>query len=304
MKKFIKDYFTFSKKERNGTLILVGIIALLIAYPLVKEIFFSGPPPDYSLIKPQIEEFMRIKAEQNSSIKEYQAGTFNANNSRNSFYKKEHFHFDPNTASPEDWERLGLKPKLIKTITNYLSKGGKFYKKEDLKRIYGMPERTFLELEPYIKFKTSAGNNSPEPAKEKEKPVAKLLELNQADTIELIKLKGIGPAFASRIFKYRKKLGGFIKKEQLLEVYGLDEEKYREIENFVQVNPVAVRRINVNVCSIEDLSKHPYIPWNIANSIVRYREHHGKYSELSEIMKSDLVNEELYLKIAGYLTIE
>ncbi|HKP31794.1 MAG TPA: hypothetical protein VJT83_03680, partial [Chitinophagaceae bacterium] len=36
------------------------------------------------------------------------------------------FYFDPNTASKEEWERLGIREKTVRTILNYLSKGGHF----------------------------------------------------------------------------------------------------------------------------------------------------------------------------------
>ena len=46
------------------------------------------------------------------------------------------FTFNPNTLETEGWRKLGLSERQAKTIMNYRSKGGRFYKKEDLKKIY------------------------------------------------------------------------------------------------------------------------------------------------------------------------
>src|SRR3569833_3197280 len=57
-----------------------------------------------------------------------------------------------------------------------------------------------------------------------------VIELNSADSAKLTELKGIGPSFARRIINYRNRLGGFINKEQLKEVYGMDDDRYAEMQ--------------------------------------------------------------------------
>jgi competence protein ComEA len=73
-----------------------------------------------------------------------------------------------------------------------------------------------------------------------------VVEVNSADSAGLTKIYGIGPAFASRIIKYRNRLGGFYSKEQLKEVYGLDAEKYAEVREQVRIDPAKVKKVNVN----------------------------------------------------------
>jgi competence protein ComEA len=305
MKPYLKDYLTFSKRERRGAFVLMAIIILLLFAPLALEFYqvnFSFKT-DYSAHDAEIDAFLLRKKELNDSLSALRNTKLTVQNA------PQYTIFNPNEASAEDWLRLGVKPKVIKTILNYTSKGGKFYKKEDVKKMYGMDDATYQALVPFMRFKSRDAQEKPDYFKKdyhKEQKLPKLIiiELNAADSFDLVKIKGIGESFASRIVKYRNRLGGFISKSQLLEVYNLTPEKLLEIDAQIIIDPKLIKKININKCSKEELARHPYLNRNIANSIVRYREQHGFYSHSSEIQHSDLVNEELYRKLAPYLTIE
>jgi len=131
-----------------------------------------------------------------------------------------------------------------------------------------------------------------------------ILEVNTVDSIQLIKIKGIWPALASRIIKKRNWLGGYLKLEQLKEVYGLTEEVYSKIVPQLTIDPNLVTKININKATVEQLKSHPYIDYKVANSIYWMRQNHGLFKNVDDIKKSDLINEELFSKIAPYLTIE
>ncbi len=131
-----------------------------------------------------------------------------------------------------------------------------------------------------------------------------VVEINAADTTELKKVRGIGTVFAKRIVKFRDALGGFRNKEQLLEVYGLDLEKYKEVEEQMSVDSLLIRKLNINIASVNDLSMHPYISKKEAVAIFTRRIKQGDYTSLDEIKKLDLISEELYVKIKPYLTLK
>ena len=135
------------------------------------------------------------------------------------------------------------------------------------------------------------------------KPTIGLIELNVADSTQLTTLKGIGPFFAKTIIKYRNSIGGFVNKQQLMEVWKFDQEKFDEIEKFITVDASKIKKVNINTCEAADL-KSTYIKWNVANAIVNYRKNHGKYSSLEDIKKTDLVDDETYRKIVSYLTLD
>ena len=131
-----------------------------------------------------------------------------------------------------------------------------------------------------------------------------LIDINTADTLLLRSLNGIGPVLSKRIIEYRSKLGGFLKKEQLKEIYGFRIETYDKIKNKIHILDSTIIRININTVSIEALKNHPYINWNLANSIVKYREQHGQYTSIEKIKSIHLVVDEIYRKIAPYLRID
>ncbi len=131
-----------------------------------------------------------------------------------------------------------------------------------------------------------------------------LIDINIADTLLLKSLSGIGPVLSKRIVEYRGKLGGFLNKEQLKEIYGFRIETYDKIKNKIEVLDSTIIRININTVSIEAFKNHPYINWNLANSIVNYREQHGQYTSIEKIKSIHLVVDEIYRKIAPYLRID
>lgn len=127
------------------------------------------------------------------------------------------------------------------------------------------------------------------------------INLNSADTTELKQLKGIGSSFAKRIVKYRDALGGFVKLEQLNEVYGMTPEMIALIETNIFIDGLNIQKIDVNSASVEELKAHPYIDWKVANSIVQIRNNYGKFASVDGIMKSVLIDEVLFHKLKPYL---
>lgn len=309
---FVKEYLTFNKRERNGLFILSLIIILLLGYNYWLNYTEQNiPQPDFSEFENSIKEFYPSNPATNLLSNSDSVSTLD---STERITNVDLFVFNPNSATDEEFKRLGLSEKQIINIRNYLEKAGSFRFKEDFGKLYSIGDSLFAILNPYIdlpdKESYYASLKNPKEKQEQtkfEKPKTQkpLLELNSADSLQLLEIKGIGPAFASRIIKYRNRLGGFQKVEQLMEIYGMKEEQYDLIKTQVKVNPSVIIKININTCTSEELKNHPYINnWNIANALVNYRKKHGIFKTIDEIKKCDLVNEELYLKLAPYLTLD
>ena len=158
-------------------------------------------------------------------------------------------------------------------------------------------------LEPYISLPISRETRKSFENKKFEKKEVAKVELNSADTAALRKIRGIGPAFSMRIVKYRNLLGGFVNINQLKEVKGIDSLKYAEISPYMFVNPYIIRKININTVTFEELKKHPYFGYNISLSIINYRKQHGDYTSITDLKKLALITDEVYNRIAPYLTI-
>ena len=129
------------------------------------------------------------------------------------------------------------------------------------------------------------------------------MDLNRADSLDLQQLRGIGPSFASRIVKYRQLLGGYIRKEQLLEVYGMDSIRYAGIVEYLSIDSSLVRKVNLNTAGIKELMKHPYIEYYVAKTIVKYREKEGGITSIDSLRKGTGIPADLMLKILPYVEL-
>ncbi|MEZ5084088.1 MAG: helix-hairpin-helix domain-containing protein [Bacteroidales bacterium] len=210
------------------------------------------------------------------------------------------FIFDPNTVSEEELKEIGLQEYIISTFLNYRKNGGQFSNTEDIKKIYGITDDLYTQLEDYVHI----AEDTAFIAKGTLERSGLIIEINSADTLDLQQLQGIGPSFARRIIKYRDLLGGYSCHEQLLEVYGMDSTRYANIKNHISIENKSIKKININKATIKDLIKHPYIEFYLAKSIITQREKIGSYSSLKDLMDASLIYDELFYKIEPYLTID
>ena len=128
-------------------------------------------------------------------------------------------------------------------------------------------------------------------------------DINQADAIKLSTINGIGKVFSERIIKYRNSLGGFVSLSQFKEIYGLKEDVFSQLSKYVFIDLASINTINLNLVTLDELVQHPYFNWSLANAIVNYRYHHGDFKSKSNLKKIHLVNDEIYRKIAPYISV-
>jgi competence protein ComEA len=277
MYKKVRDYFNISRQELRGMMIFLILLICIYISPYIYEYFF------FKSLDVKIETVMIAKEEINNFILEEK---FNK------------------TGELEDWIKLGLTEKQANIIKKYEAKGGKFYKKEDLKKIYSISEKQYNLLLPYIHIPSRVTENKFERLENIPKDFKKnliVVQLNTADSIDLLQVKGIGPAFASRIIKYRKRLGGFVNKNQLKEIYGIDSLKFVEIQHQLKIDDENITPIKINECNFEDLKMFPYLSYKQMNAIIAYRKQHGSYKNLEDLNKIVLLNKEVITKIAPYI---
>ena len=131
-----------------------------------------------------------------------------------------------------------------------------------------------------------------------------IIELNAADSAKLTGLRGIGPAFAMRIIRYRDRLGGFYWKEQLKEVFGLDSAAYAGLQAQVKVDPSQVKKILINKVTFEGLSHFPYLTYKQMNAIINFREQHGAYSSIDDMKNIAILDKGILSKIEPYIVFK
>jgi len=207
------------------------------------------------------------------------------------------FPFNPNNLTVQQWEQLGLSERQANVIKHYEAKGGKFYSKEDLKKIYAITADDYKKLEPYITFPEA------EYTTKKMKP-GDVIELNGADSAKLTEVRGIGPSFAVRIISYRNRLGGFYHTDQLKEIWGIDSLKYAEIKGQVSINPDKVKKTNINTISFDQLRIFPYLGYKQVNAIIQYRTQHGNYTSIADMKNIAILDDGILRKIEPYLNFK
>ncbi|MGN6530119.1 MAG: helix-hairpin-helix domain-containing protein [Ginsengibacter sp.] len=313
MWRLLNHYFCFTKKERLGIIYVISIIITLIFLPILFPYFRREENIDTSEFEKEIA-WLQIDSSSKkiySNSGNHYENKFPAAEKDESVKKEALFYFDPNTISAKDWIRLGIREKTANSIQKYISKGGKFYKPEDLKKIWGLSESDANRLIPYVSIKNTERNylhfeerKYPDNRNYSSKNSVEIIDINVADTNAFIKLPGIGSKLANRIISFREKLGGFYSVDQIGETYLLPDSTFQKIKPQLVVNSKPTKKININSASVDEMKSHPYIRFYIANAIFQFRKQHGNFQSVEEIKKIMTVTDEIYNKAFPYLTIE
>jgi competence protein ComEA len=291
MKARIKDYLSITKKEWNGMVVLVILIALVLAAPYVYQLIRKDNTINFKDFDKAVA-LLNKAGNKAGYVADNDKSDVNTRNARPVI-----FPFNPNKLTIIQWKQLGLSTEQAGVIKHYQDKGGRFYSKVDVKKMYAITAADYKRLEPYINIPESAYTNK------KAKP-GEIIELNSADPAKLTMLKGIGPSFAVQIIRYRDRLGGFHHKEQLKEVYWIDSLKYGEIKNQVSVNAGKIKKININSISFNQLRIFPYLSYKQVNAIIEYRKQHDNYASIADLKNIVLLDEGILRKIEPYLSFK
>jgi competence ComEA-like helix-hairpin-helix protein len=299
LENFRKEYFTFNRTERKGIRFLLVIILLQLSGIVLIPYVMPERKTDYSIFDAKVKEFLAsVDTVSGEEDKEWKH-SYSSSRTYTNYDKKSHTFrpFDPNGLPAGQWIEMGLSEKQAATIKNYEAKGGHFYRKEDLKKLFVITEAFYNRVEPYIQI---AENRNTEHLPEE--PLKARIEVNTATLEQLITINGIGEKLAERIVTYRDRLGGFHSIEQLREVYGLFSENYEKISRQLVVSG-PVQKIDLNYCDIKELGKHPYVGFKKAREIIDYRNRHGFFKNTEQLRTAGLADDSVYAKLVPYITL-
>lgn len=198
--------------------------------------------------------------------------------------------FDPNSVTEEALKSMDVPVYAVTNLLRYRNAGGSFRTPSDLQKIYGIDSSVYQQIRACIQIPSDTEVYRKRP-----------LDVNSADVDEWKSLPGIGDVFAARIIKYRDLLGGFYSVQQIAETYGLPDSTFRALVPLLTVSKKN-RRLDINAASEELLASHPYISRRQARSIVNFRNHHGKYTHINDVMKNYSLTQAWYARISPYLT--
>ena len=228
--------------------------------------------------------------------------------------------FDPNTLDATGWEARGVPHFVAGRIVNYGQKAGGFRAKEQVQRIYGLPDSVYQRLAPFMLLpealpgrptyagRANGGFPLAAPGRFPRKPAhLQPFDLNLADTTQLQQIKGIGRGRAKWIVIRRNELGGYVDEAQLADVFVLRDapdlvdslRKYTFVAPGFQPQPV-----NINSASFDELWPHPYVGKPLARLIVAFRKQHGLYKTPEDLRQIKSLKEESFAKLRPYVRCE
>ena len=282
---FLRRWFAFSKGERIAILSILAAILILVLACLFRPTRKSLSDASLhdldsllSLRQAAIEAQQQKQAEQPQEVVELHP-----------------FPFNPNTITEEDWRQIGLTDRQVRSIMNYKAKGGRFYSKSDVGKLYAISEEEFAQLEPFIVLPEVSRNNSStsiskrqesQSFEDKPKPEKKdipVVDLNTVDSTTLVELPRMGGYMASRIIAFREKLGGFVEVEQLRDVKGLDSTRFAAMQPYLLIGDIETKRIDVNRADFKTLVSHPYLSYEQVKRIFRQRETRGMIKDWAQL---------------------
>ncbi|GAB3876603.1 hypothetical protein GCM10028824_34500 [Hymenobacter segetis] len=236
--------------------------------------------------------------------------------------------FDPNTLTAEGWEARGVPHFVAARIEKYRAASGGFKAKAQIKKMYGLEDSVYQRLAPFMQLPDEApkrdyvANNKPgpdgkfppfasadgTPAKFPRKPRnLQPFDLNLADTTQLMQIRGIGAGRAKWVVKYRNQLGGYLREDQLDEVFVLkDAPDLRDsLKKYTFVAPNYVpKTVNVNTASFDEMYLQPYIGKPRARIIVAYRQQHGPFKTVEDLKQIPILKLADWEKMRPYVRCE
>lgn len=196
-------------------------------------------------------------------------------NFRSEKNKIQYHSFDPNTLDLEGWKSFGFSDKQAQTIVNYRDRNlkGSFKSLEDIQKCFVISAEKFEEMKPFIKLNAttiaSQNENQKVEIKQQEKTDFSKVDLNAVTFKQLIEF-GFDEKAAGSMIGFRKKLGGFVNKEQILTTYNIDVELMQKLLSLAQLNASNVQKYTLTEAPEEWLKNHPYFKYS-ADKIIYYR---------------------------------
>lgn len=292
-------FLQYARKERNGILLLLGTFMALMIFP---EWYFRWFPPEL----PEVEVVI-YEVEPESDAPDEPVAV------------AERFSFNPNTASEEELRRLGMSARLATSLLRFRERGGKFYRPDDLRKLYLISDTLAEQLIPYVVIPAQQSKQSRKkpayksyeqydqprkswPEKQPRKQ-AVAIDVNSALQADWEQLPGIGPTYAARILRFREALGGFSSIAQIADTWQLPDSVYQKIRPLLLYEQPP-NQLLINAADAEELAEHPYIRKWQAEKIAVYRRQYGPFEHEQALRELGVFKEEELNTLLPYLNFK
>lgn len=299
-----RDWFTFSRQDRRAILLLSVLVVVAMALFYTKPLWHHERPYESCVSDSLLQQIAPSTP----------------------IVKVDPHPFNPNTADSLELLSVGLPPYVARNILRYRKAGGVFRKPDDLARIYGLHDTVFARVRPYVSIPQekrvgrkpdtshvvaeeplsvsldTAKREHPyaEYMRAKHKP-GQFVDINRADTAELMRIPGIGPVYARMIVEYRNRLGGFHSITQLRE---LDASLPENLGDWIHVETPPIDKLHINRLSVTQLRSHPYLTFYQAKAIADLRKREGDIRSERQLLFLDEFTEADIERLRPYLSFD
>ncbi|GAB3581334.1 hypothetical protein GCM10027345_24000 [Hymenobacter daeguensis] len=331
--RWVRRYFGYSRGEARG---MVGILLLMAGF-VTAPILLRPELPSYlpsadqkalNELAAQLKEHRTTDPGYASRYPKREYKKFERGASRYPQVARVRLApFDPNTLSAEGWEARGVPHFVASRMVKYREAAGGFKAKAQVKKMYGLEDSVYQRLAPFMQLPDeaprrdyAASRPGPDgklppfasadgaPAKFPRKPRnLRPFDLNTADTTQLMQIRGIGAGRARWVVRYRNQLGGYLREDQLDEVFVLrDAPDLRDsLRKYTFIAPgFAPKTLNVNTATFDELYLQPYIGKPRARIIVAYRQQHGPFKTVEDLKQIPILKPADWEKMRPYVRCE
>ena len=286
--KLFKSHFWYNNSQRNGILFLVLLIVLL---QLIYFFVDFSVEDNTDLNSNEISRFQK----EIDSLKQIEIKN----------RKPKIFPFNPSFLTDFKGYQLGMSTEEIDRLLEHRADGKYINSAKEFQKVTNVSDSLLKTIEPYFKFPDwvkTQNNSQGYIANKPSKSDFTVKDLNKATAKELSSVNGIGEKLSQRIVNYRNKLGGFIVKDQLFEVWYLDKEVADKVlERFTILEKPIINKINVNTATFKEVLSIVYIDYELTKKIFNYRDEVAELQSLEELKKIEGFPLEKYERIALYL---
>jgi len=294
--KIFKSHFWYTKNQRNGILLLLIIIIFLQLILHFKN-FDSQQLVDLS----------------QSKITSYnkQLDSLKKKSSKKKKFKI--YPFNPNYISDYKGYQLGMNVDEIDRLLAYREQRLYVNSAKEFQTITKISDSLLQKISPFFKFpewvqkKNNNKNNQQRYIPNSRINVSEIttVDINKATLKDFTAIEGVDEYISERIIKYRSKLQGFSFKEQLFEVWGLDEQMANKIlSTFSIKNKPIIKKVNINTASFKEVLSNPYIDYELCIQIFDYKDEVAELQSISEIKNIEGFPIKKYNRIVLYLLAE
>lgn len=269
----VKSFLTYSKSQRIGILLFLGIIIL------VQGIYFFYDFTAKKTINKEQSKWLALQS------------TVDSLKLNNKNYKPTIYPFNPNFITDFKGYKLGMSVEEIDRLLAYRAQNKFVNSAAEFQVVTKVSDSLLKAISPYFKFPDWVKNNKKNYQEFAKNDFSKpekiiVLDINQATKEDLMKVYGIGDKISDRILEQKDKYGAFVSMEQMDDIWGLSPEVLEKLKSSFAVKSVTnCKKININNASVKELTQFPFFRYQLAKDIVVFRTMKGdmKIEDLSKI---------------------